>query len=502
MMPGVPSVLLRQEGDPCRVIQAASLLNQLALTWKFDLHLGAMPAGRQADAVFCVHDNADGFGGHPLPDDLGQLGIPRAKDFFLNIEGAIFFRRGLGHFGFDRCAAIRLDDYPLTSEAWLLSGRRRKEPDILRELQRIQPAGSDVKITCMVNSHILDADARLKRIDELVPACLSFLRARMRKARMEVGAHGRSHIDEGAFLAERRISPLEFATINEKETHEHLKECSSFIGEYFGKKPDGFVAPCWGYRDGLTKKAAAEYFGWIADSNQRFQQGKAEPCGWVDGQGAVHLTETVRATSSEVDLSRDEPWMLYFDAGLPVHFVIHGPYMRDPLAILTKHEKTIGLGLFVAFGALIGMTARTNLLTSAVGLTALLASVLLLNARRAWLGGLIREMLVRVSPLKRCSVRSIYSAGARNGARWMFLGEMSSLLKAYRGLSVVASGADGNTRWIQLSAACDLPEGVAYFCPQRVAHALLDGRSLPVRGNRLSLGTIAKGEHRLQYVLY
>ncbi len=494
-------VLLLNEGDDIEKKQARILLTQLSYLWKFRYYFESMPEGVNPDVVLSVKSTSQNENQYYFRKPIWQLGIVSDYEYFRHFEEIIFFKQGNGHFGFDNLTSLRIDDYPLTSEKYLKSSKFISDNEIKKEIHNIQKSCLDkAKPEYMISSHIMEPSGKIVPITEKVPESLRYLNQLYKQEKININAHGRSHIDEKKYLAEKTISPFEFSFITAEETREHFEENIKFIKDYFGKLPQGFVAPCWGYNLGVTKRVAGEFFSYVADSNQNLEDGMAEFFGHVDKNGVVHLPETVRATSKIVNLSEFVIWRTHFSSGLPIHFMAHGPILHDPMDWMYKRKKEIVPLVLCYFLLAVFIVLNSPLPYKALTLFVLcFAGVFGLIFRKSIIDRLRYQML-RLPCFTKYSLRSVVEAGINSNANWVFLEDMAKIARAYSQLNVTENGCDGSKYWVEFDVGEDIPEGIAYFAPCRVIHARLDkGEILRTEGNRILFNEIKKGNHFIDY---
>jgi len=134
----------------------------------------------------------------------------------------------------------------------------------------------------------MNRNGELLPVEALVPRSLAWMQREFAAGRININAHGRSHVDENRYQNDRTISPFEFSSLREVETIEHLQDNLAFIKAVFGKVATGFVPPSWGYSPGVTKAVCSRFFSFVIDS---YQQSKGDeeclPAGAVDDAGLL-----------------------------------------------------------------------------------------------------------------------------------------------------------------------------------------------------------------------
>jgi len=501
--PRLPRVLLLSDTPAQQSKTAAILLNQLSLIWKFEFIAGKHDTQIEAAVIFSTPDiENNSSNAFMLPEPVWQLGTVDRPELLVIIENEIFFKRGMGHFGFNALTALRIDDYPLTSEKYLKSGCRAHDRRIMQEIKNIMKACSGKALPeFMIASHILLPSGTLTSVAEIVPGSVHLLRELYSRKFININAHGRSHVDEAAFLQNGSIIPGEFSRLTDDETRTHIEDSISFIKEAFSKTAVGFVPACWSYNNSNTKKLAARYFSYLADSNQRLERGEAEPFGAIMDTGTVHIPETIRATSPSLDLASPELWDTYFKTGIPAHFMAHGPYFMDPIFWLIKllrKQAPAASCLLIMAGAICFYVL--NLSSFLVLLAALSLAGLTGWFNRHAVAAIMRRFLELLPVVKRKTLGEVVKVASGCSARWVYLEQLADIAKAYGQLEPVYSGINDTGHWVKFIAHTPIPEGIAYFAPSRVLSASLDGHPLTgLKANRIDFGRIPEGEHILVY---
>ena len=482
---------------------AQALLSQLSILWKFDLSSAPPDIPSQSDIVFSISAS----GSSPvniffIQDPIWQLGTVDQPKLLSTLEHEIFFKHGEGHFGFNGLAALRVDDYPLTSERFLKTNGKVSDRRIKREIEEIIAACRGKALPeFMVTSHVLLPSGKLIRVSEIVPESINLLKYLYSQGIININAHGRSHVDEAVFLQTGRVLPEEFFNLTDEETVSHLEESIKFIRETFGKKPTGFVPPCWSYNLSNTKKLASRYFQYLADSNQRLERGEAEPFGSRMNSGTVHMPETIRATSPKLNLTATELWETYVKTGIPLHFVVHGPYLTEPLAWISKlinsHYK---LSAFSVIIVLSGVLLLFDALLLRISLAVIFCAGIGMWFNRHLLADMLRRYIVRLPSQKRKSLKEVMRVASGCGVRWVSLEDLAAIACAYGNLELISAVIQGNYAQVRFIAHVPVPAGIAYFSPSKVIAAEIDTQQLlNFIDNKIDLGGISAGEHILIY---
>ena len=412
------------------------------------------------------------------------------------LRDGLFFSRGWGHFGYDRIAALRVDDYPLTSQRYYsgLSSDRRICREI-RQLMRVKQYG--VIPEFMLSSHVLTRAGELVGVEKIVPLAVKALQKLCHEGSITVGAHGRSHLDERQYREGGKVGAAEFAHLPADEARVHLEDNIAWINRVFGVAPRSFVAPAWATSLG-AKEVACRLFDYVCESEQKLEAGQSELFSQECASGCLILPETVRATSSSIDLASEGLWRAVFDAGIPAHFLAHGPYLFNPLG-----SKGRQWSMAAAAAAVVGAATMANCLSGPVaGIGAFAALAACLYVGRHFGGDLLRFTLATRAKWRRCMLEQVVVVASRAGATWLPLTNLGRLARAYNRMTIVRAGQVREHRSIEWTNTTALPPGIAYFVPQHVVKPVLDGRTVPgpIAG-AISLGTLHTGPHRLDYVL-
>lgn len=198
-----------------------------------------------------------------------------------------------------------------------------------KEVRRIQKASLlyGVKTEYMVTSHILFPDGQIYSQDSLFPITTQKMVELYRGGKININTHGRTHINESKYLKSKILDSLEYIGLNSSETQAHLEDTVMMLKNVFGKTPTGFVAPAWGYQDGVTKEIAGNYFDYIVDKNSFYLRSeKAYPFGVNDfSLNYINAPETWEYGMKGIDEADQNTWNSYLSVGMPIHFMMHGP---------------------------------------------------------------------------------------------------------------------------------------------------------------------------------
>ncbi len=420
-----------------------------------------------------------------------QFGTPGFSHLFRILRNFLYFADGRGHFSPYPYVSLRIDDFPLTSEQFLKSGGVSDE-ERNREVQTLCEWSEEfhARLEFMVNSKVMGRDGTLTAIDKLVPKSISTLRSYFDRKVVNVNAHGRSHVDEECFRATRKVSPFEFQSLVANETEEHLKDCIDFIWRQFGKMATGFVPPCWGYREHLTKVQCRELFSFVIDSAANYQKGSDWPSkGFIDNSGMLHLLESWHLGSSNFDHTDQSIWNSYIGCGIPIQMMAHGLYLSEPIPS-ERLARWLVLGLYVALLPFIALLRPGELLR-------IFSAVI---SKRSWDRlGLLRKILVKFPGFKKSSVRNLLQTGTALGARWSFTEDLARYLSAYAGLTLNKYFMDDALHCIEFSLEKDV-EGSFLFHLSNPSDAVeLDGSplALDAASTVLELVGLKCGRHTL-----
>ncbi|GAG10054.1 unnamed protein product, partial [marine sediment metagenome] len=181
-----------------------------------------------------------------------QLGVKNFKPFFslllyifLNFVDFIFLPKPM--------TSIRIDDWPYTSEGYLIGKKindekREKELIELKRFCRLTKSKFDI----MVNSHLINQKKNIIPIECKYPKTVSILKELSVLAKVKIGSHGAYHINYSKYLNEDIVDPSEFLNVSSKEASADLEKNINWIKKMFKQNPDVFVPPCWKYDEGLN----------------------------------------------------------------------------------------------------------------------------------------------------------------------------------------------------------------------------------------------------------
>lgn len=258
--------------------------------------------------------------------DPWQFGVPSVPMLYKLLSNWLIHELGNQHRVLEPYAAIRLDDLPSTAESLKVypPGRKldRKRSRIIRRLRRFGRRTA-TPFTLMYSSHFREANGSLTPISSVMPRSISEMQLGVKQGVFEIGSHGMVHL-RNISSEPTTTDPREFVDLDAPETVKHLDVCESEIVQLFGKKPQSFVAPAWGYRPGLTKQIAAKRYPVIVDSSQHVESGLCEVLSSVGQEsGYLNMVETFRAGDRMLTYSNRDFWQCYAAAGIPIHYMQH-----------------------------------------------------------------------------------------------------------------------------------------------------------------------------------
>jgi len=437
----------------------------------------------------CYFSNYNATFCYSLP--IWQFGAPTFPQFFVLLRNLIFFADSIGHFSPFPYYSLRIDDYPLTSEQYILSNgvSDTLRADEIKELC-VLTQEFDAYFEFMVNSHILCTNNELLSIQDVVPQSCEILKKYHRGRVININAHGRSHVDEHKFMSSRSISPLEFSNLSVAETKFHIYDCINFISSFFEKKVSGFVPPCWSYQEGVTKNICTQFFSYIVDSGNNYRFGKdCEPMGFVDNTGMLHLFETWHLGSKFFFYSDQSLWKSFMSCGIPVHMMAHGPYLSDPL----PSAKSVKYLLLLALTPFLPLLILINLRAFYLNVKALGSSV-------KWDRlGFFRKVFCSLPFFRRHSLRHLLKVGARHGASWIFTEDLASHLREFAVLKVLRCYWKESRIHVIFSVDMNCAGPFLYHVPSRVVDAQIDSGVISIgeSGRSLQISNISAGEHHL-----
>lgn len=343
----------------------------------------------------------------------------------------------------------------------------------------------------MINSHVFDSNKILVAVDEVVPKSCSRLKDYYKRNIIDVQAHGRSHIDELKYILTEEVSPLEFTNLSEEDTEKHLNDNVAFLQQYFDKASTGFVAPSWGYKTYTTKKACAKYLSFVVDSAKNFKS--SVDCfgsGHIDKNGLLHILETWHLGHQRADYSDKNIWQAFLDNGIPIHMMVHEPYIYEPLPTsqVNRFLVIILCLAIIPFFALVWPSDIFRTFTD--------TSFKLRWGRL----DLFRRILVKLPYFRNASVRHLLQTGKNLNGKWVSLEQLSEHLREYHALEMRDYRKLGKEHLLSFVTDCQMKKPVNVHFPSVVNFAELDGTQLPyAKGKRrVSLSSLPKGHHTLR----
>jgi hypothetical protein len=425
-----------------------------------------------------------------------QFGIVSFPSWFRMMENALFFIDGVPHASPGPYVAFRIDDLPVTGESSAKQGY--SETRAVAEILEIQ-AGHRVygaHMEYMISSHAVTAEGSLVKAPELAPKAFRLLRELYKRGEINIGAHGTAHLDLAEYRRTHRIVPQEFLALDKTATRATLQSLKTWLTEVFGKDRLGFVAPAWGYKEGVTKPEAAGLFSYIADSNQHLQHSDGRDLFGTIRNGCVSLYETWRSGMSGIRMADSNLFRACLGAGLPIHLMLHGAFTRDPL---TRRHKTALLWLavpaLVALNLWLWYYCDQRLLLTLLGLQ--VAAVLVTHGKRRRLGWRLRIAMSRLAFGE--SLRHLARAAYRAGAAWIFVEELGDHMAEYSALSVQSVTSEGNNWKVRLVCAKRLTRPVSVHFPGVMVEAVVQPEVpyLSITDTVVRLGPLESGTYEL-----
>jgi hypothetical protein len=315
-----------------------------------------------------------------------------------------------------------------------------------------------------------------------------------RDGEINIGAHGYAHLDLEVYRREGTLKPREFLSMGAARTRLILEGLAGWLRADFGKTHAGFVAPAWGYRAGITKLAARGIFRYIADSSQHLQEGEGGGLFGTVHDGCVDLFETWRSGMCGISMADRSLFAAYLDAGLPVHVMLHGPLMRDPL---TRRRKWIAVAVGGLFLAILGMVivAARGPRWVAIVLLGELGVVGIAYSLRRGCGWYLRMAPARLSG--RGTIHDLAREAGGAGAAWLFLEELADHMAAYPSVSMLSvECADGCLR-VQLNCKQPVrkPLSIHFSFPVLRAISCPEVTIVKASPNVLRVGPLAAGAY-------
>jgi len=351
-------------------------------------------------------------------------------------------------------AFLRIDDFPSSGYEFAMLGRAN-DGEQLRRLNSIVRATSECGVVpeFMVSSHVLDRSGVVYTIDAVYPRTTARMQRLSQEGKIVINAHGMFHLRAEAYLRDGQIDPFEFVGLDEAATATKLDAICEFIRRVFDKEPRGFIAPSWGYEPGVTKRVAARYFDYIADSYDSWSQGLTPAFGTVDPDyGFVHFPETWRYGAYSLDRANPASWRHALLNGIPIHFMQHGARIPGEWRPLVEKGITVLYGRRVGQATLrlLGALASNRRLRVPLVCTALGIVLTTGPAWRLWgavrrpmaLAGGVAALSISIPPLLhagstfrllgdlgRINLRAILRAAAEAGVQWGTLEELARQIK-------------------------------------------------------------------------
>ncbi len=360
--------------------------------------------------------------------DIWQLGVPTFPVFFKILRNFIFFSRKIVHLSPFPYVSIRIDDYPITSQQYIQSGV--DDDKRLEEIKNMISCStiSGAKMDFMVSSKIFDSNGFLKDIADVVPKSLEYMKILSNKMKININAHGKTHLNEGSYLKDRTITPYEFNSLDRNETEQHLLDNIRFIELQFSKHPKGFVPPSWGYNNGITKHICSKYFDYIIDSSQNYRKSlEVHPLGYIDDNNLLHLIETWHLGNDRINYSDASIWNSFLDNGIPIHMMVHGPYVYG---VLPKNNKYKYLFLFLFMCALPVLFP--------LHFKEIIKEIKKTKITMKWgRFEFVNKVLIRYPNFRNATLQNILMAGKNIGVDWCFTDDLAIYLRAYHKIKLL-----------------------------------------------------------------
>ncbi len=429
-----------------------------------------------------------------------QFGIVSFPDWFKIIENVIFFSNDIPHVSPGPYVAFRIDDIPLTGESYIKQGYA--DSVALGEIREIQKAKElyGAKLEYMMSSHILEYSGDAQPVTTIAGKSIDYIRSLFERDTLNIGVHGYLHMNASKYQNNGEIFPREFLLLGETETYQILKNLKSWLHDDFGKQEMGFVAPAWGYKKDITKPAGRERFNYIADSNQHLQEdGHSDLFGSVVN-GCVNMYETWRSGMSGICMASKSVFSGFLDVGLPVHLMLHGSLVSDPLK---KSHKLLIIIFSILFCSAVAVVTWLFL-----GMPGLSIALIVFSGfgfgvvrKRKYLGWLVRQLLAKLD--KRIRIRDIAKEGKRAGAKWMYVEEMAMHMKSYDSLSVETNRIVNKMGDECIDAIFDCGKGfssaISLHFPSIVQEVIVhsDGFEVEKEGKTIHVGPLNHGVYNL-----
>jgi len=425
-----------------------------------------------------------------------QFGVVSFPAWFRMMENALFFNDGKPHLAPGPYVAFRIDDLPVTGESSAKQGY--SETRACAEIREIQVSHRlyGAKMEYMLSSHAMTPERTLVKAPDLAPKAFRLLRELYQRGEINIGAHGTAHLDVAEYRRTRRIIPQEFLGLDKTATRATLESLKQGLAEVFGKDRLGFVAPAWGYKEGVTKPEASGLFSYIADSNQHLQQSDGRDLLGTIRNGCVSLYETWRSGMSGIRIADSDLFRAYLCAGLPIHLMLHGAFSRDPL---TRRHKTALLWL--AAPALLVLNLWLWYYCDQwfwlVSLLLEVAAILAVHGNRRKLRWQLQLAMSRLGLGE--SLRHLAGTAHQAGAAWIFAEELADHLVEYSALSLQSVTSEGNNSKVRLVCARRLTRPVSVHFPGVVVEAVLQPEVsyLSITDTVVRLGPLESGSYEL-----
>lgn len=422
-----------------------------------------------------------------------QFGIVSFSAWYRILENALFFADDTPHVAPGPYVSFRIDDLPVTGESYLKQGY--SDRSVCREIRKIQTAHTryGARIEYMLSSHVLKGSCELFLAQTVAPRAFELLRELYQKGEINLGLHGRTHLDVDAYQLDGTIVPYEFQTLDKEQTVSAMRSLRQWLKASFGILHSGFVAPAWGYRPCVTKAIARRMFRYVADSNQHLQQSVDEDLFGSVCDGTVSMYETWRSGMSGVKMMDRQVFGSYLDAGLPIHLMLHGFRVRDPLVGWLKILLGVSAVSCFAIGDIwLALSATKSIV--ALALAPQVAMVWFALHCRRRLGSMLRLMMSKLPWVE--TVERLGRAASQAGAKWLFVEELADHMAGFRDISLdspVRFGAKGIR--VRITCRNSLLRPISVHFPFRVAtiRASPKPRRLDVKGHVVLLGPLQRG---------
>lgn len=218
---------------------------------------------------------------------------------------------------------VRYDDLPGTAYHQI-AGNDKSDAKVRRRIESAARlfAENNACLNVAIASRAL-VDGRESAVDEVWPRAIAAIGGAVESGTVEPVCHGYMHLDTEA-LAAGEIDPREFRNVDRAEAGRRLDVSLAWFEGALGSRPRTFVAPTWGYGEGLMEALTERDLpAWLPP--------RPGPL-IANGHGRETLTSAMDGLF-RLDYG---PLGALAHAGLPPSVVVHGGLFDSRLFMLRK----------------------------------------------------------------------------------------------------------------------------------------------------------------------